>query len=184
VDLPPQQPYAPVLTCGDVVDAVWRRLLDRAGPRRLPPMTDDPDLHLIVDGQRVDAVETADRARRGESVLVFRLHGTPQQVHLVSRSVVPAEHGIARDPRSLGVALRHLAVRQGTSFEVLDAQDARLADGFHDYEAAGDLRWTDGYATLPAAPFARFDGAMELVLTLAGSTTYPDFGDAPGAAAA
>ena len=30
-DLPPQEPYAPVLTGGPVVDAVWRRLLDRAG---------------------------------------------------------------------------------------------------------------------------------------------------------
>jgi hypothetical protein len=176
-DLPPQQPYAPVLTCGDKVDAVWRRLLDRAGPRRLPPMTDDPDLHLIVDGKRVDAVATADAAQRGESALVFRLHGAPQYVHLASRSAVPAELGIARDPRPLGVALRHLAVRQGTRFEVLHADDARLADGFHAYEVSGDLRWTDGHATLPTAPFARFDGVMELVLTLAGATTYPDPGD-------
>ena len=52
--LPPQDPYAPVLTGGPVVDAAWRRLLDRAGPRALPPMTDDPDLHLVVDGARVE----------------------------------------------------------------------------------------------------------------------------------
>ena len=32
-DLPPQEPCAPVLTGGPIVDAVWRRLLDRAGPR-------------------------------------------------------------------------------------------------------------------------------------------------------
>ena len=31
--LPPQDPYAPVLTGGPMVDAMWRRLLDRAGPR-------------------------------------------------------------------------------------------------------------------------------------------------------
>ena len=31
--LPPQHPCAPVLTGGPVVDAVWRRLLDRSGPR-------------------------------------------------------------------------------------------------------------------------------------------------------
>jgi hypothetical protein len=52
--LPPQDPCAPVLTGGPVVDAAWRRLLDRAGPRDLPPLTDDPDLHLIVDGVRVE----------------------------------------------------------------------------------------------------------------------------------
>jgi hypothetical protein len=56
--LAPQKPYAPVVTGGPVVDAVWQRLLDRAGPRSLPPMTDDPDLHLMVDNQRLDAAES------------------------------------------------------------------------------------------------------------------------------
>ena len=32
-DLPAQPPCAPVLTGGPMVDAVWRRLLERAGPR-------------------------------------------------------------------------------------------------------------------------------------------------------
>src|SRR6185437_8984027 len=31
--LPPQEPCAPVLTGGPVVDAIWRRLLERAGPQ-------------------------------------------------------------------------------------------------------------------------------------------------------
>ena len=31
---PPKAPCAPVVTGGALVDAVWRRLLDRAGPRR------------------------------------------------------------------------------------------------------------------------------------------------------
>jgi hypothetical protein len=48
--LPPQEPYAPVLTGAPVVDDIWHRLLDHAGQRALPPMTDDPDLHLRVDG--------------------------------------------------------------------------------------------------------------------------------------
>ena len=54
---PPKAPCAPVLTGGAVVDAVWQRLLDRAGPRPGLPLTDDPDLHLLVDGKRVEAVE-------------------------------------------------------------------------------------------------------------------------------
>ena len=54
-DLPPQEPYAPVLTGGPVVDAVWERLLDRAGRDDLPALTEEADLHLIVDGVRVDA---------------------------------------------------------------------------------------------------------------------------------
>jgi Hint domain len=51
---PPKQPCAPVLTGGAIVDQVWRRLLDRSGPRPRLPLTDDPDPHLLVDGRRVD----------------------------------------------------------------------------------------------------------------------------------
>ena len=40
---------APVLTGGPIVDAVWRQLLDRAGARPGLPLTDDPDVHLVVD---------------------------------------------------------------------------------------------------------------------------------------
>jgi hypothetical protein len=168
--LPPQAPYAPVLTGGPIVDGAWMRLLERAGPRSLPPLTDDPDLHLIVDGKRVDAMD-----RRGK-VLVFHLSDQPQSVHVASREVVPSEFGIARDPRSLGVALRRIAVRQGTNFELIEADDSRLAGGFHDYEPTDDLRWTDGYAALPIEAFTRFKGSAEVVLHLAGVTRYPEDG--------
>ena len=167
-DGPVQDPCAAVLTGGPVVDAVWRRLLDRAGPRSLPPMTDDPDLHLIVDGERVDPVDVQGPVR------VFRLLHRPETVRIVSREVVPAELGIARDPRSLGVAVRRLAVRQGTKFEVALAQDARLTDGFHAYETKDDQRWTDGCATIPIEMFTRFKGVVEVVITVAGTTQYPD----------
>jgi Hint domain len=177
--LPPQEPCAAVLTGGPVVDAVWRRLLDRAGPRHLPPMTDDPDLHLVVDGQRVDVAE-----QQG-LVGIFRLPGCPKRVAVASRRAVPAELGLARDPRSLGVALRHIAVRRGAKFEVVKASDPRLAEGFHDYEATTNLRWTNGYAALPAELFARFQGAgVEIALTLAGTTRYLDDGNRAGRVAA
>jgi hypothetical protein len=170
--LPPQDPYAPVLTGGSVVDAAWRRLLRRAGPRDLPPMTDDPDLHLIVDGKRVDIAE-----RRGQ-VRVFRLAYRPEKVAIASREVVPAEFWLARDPRSLGVALRRIVVRQSAGIATVLADDDRLADGFHGYEAKDDLRWTNGYANLPAQLLAGLAcGGMEIVLTLAGATQYPDCGE-------
>ena len=166
--LPPQAPYAPVLTGGPIVDAVWRQLLDRAGPRALPPLTDEPDLHLIVDGMRVDAEE-----RQG-AVYIFRLPPSPKSVVIASREIVPAEFGIARDPRSLGVALRRVAVRQGAKFTLFDAADERLTVGFHQYEADGHLRWTDGYAELPAETLAGFDHGAEVMLHLGGATQYPD----------
>ena len=170
-DLPPQEPYAPVLTGGPVVDAVWARLLGRAGPRDLPPLTDDPDLHLIVDGERMDAQE------QHGSEYVFRLPSPPKSVVIASRSGVPCELGFARDPRPLGVALRRLTIRQGRKFWHLDADDERLTAGFHDYEPADDLRWTDGYAELPPEMFARFDRGAQVMLHLGGTTRYPDYGD-------
>ena len=48
-DRPAPPPCAPVLTGGAVVDAVWRRILDRAGGRPGLPLTDDPDLHIVAD---------------------------------------------------------------------------------------------------------------------------------------
>jgi hypothetical protein len=174
-DLPPQEPYAPVLTGGPVVDAVWQRLLDRAGPRDLPPLTDDPDLHLIVDGVRIDAQE------QRESVYVFRLPSHPGSVLIASRSGIPSELGFARDPRPLGVALRRLAIRQGGKFMLLNADDERLTSGFHDYEPAEGLRWTDGYAELPVEMFARFDRGAELMLHLGGTMHYPDYHDSVAA---
>jgi hypothetical protein len=171
-DQPPKPPCAPVLTGGSVVDTVWRRILDRAGPRPGLPLTDDPDLHLVVDGLRLDAAE-----RRGP-VHVFRLKSQPNTVHVASREAVPAELGLARDPRSLGVALRSIALRQKTKFVVLKANDSRLADGFHPHEPASDLRWTNGHAALPAKAFASFSGPIEVVVHLAATTQYPNQGAA------
>ena len=165
--LPPQVPCAPVLTGGAVVDAVWRRLLERAGPRPGLPLTDDPDLHVLMDGRRLDAM-----ARVGEAY-VFHLPTVPSVLRIVSRAAAPAELGLARDPRVLGVALRRLVVRKGTRFRVAEANDDRLTDGFHAFEAGNGLRWTDGDAAIQAELFAGFTGPLELVLQIGGVARYP-----------
>jgi hypothetical protein len=176
--LPPQDPYAPVLTGGPVVDTAWRRLLDRAGPRDLPPLTEDPDLHLIIDGIRLDPQQ------RDGSHYRFHLPSRPASLLIASREVVPAEFGIARDPRSLGVALRQVVVRQGAKSLVLHADDPRLAAGFHPYEADCNLRWTDGRAELAAEVFAQFGTGAEVMVHLGGATQYPDDRASPAQAAA
>jgi hypothetical protein len=166
-DLPPRPPCAPVLTGGPVVDAVWQRLLERTGSRPGFALTDNADLHLLVDGQRVDAAE------RHGTACIFHVPARPVSVRIVSRAAAPAELGVARDPRVLGVALRRIALRQGTRFQLIAAADVALCEGFHPFEPADDLRWTDGDATLPAALFDGFDGPIEVVLHVAGTTRYP-----------
>jgi hypothetical protein len=158
-------PCAPVLTGGPVVDAVWQRLLARSGPRPGLPLTDDPDVHLMVDGVRVDAARAGDRC-------VFRLRAGGRGVRLVSRAAAPAELGLARDPRVLGVAVRRIELWQGPKVRVVDADDERLAEGFHPYEADGGIRWTDGDAVLPVDGLA---GDAEVVVLLGGTTRYADW---------
>jgi hypothetical protein len=165
-DRPPAEPCAPVLTGGAVVDAIWQRLLDRAPPRRGVPLTDDPDLHLVVDGRRLDATE-----RTGD-VWVFRVAAWVSALHIVSRAAAPDELGLARDPRVLGVAIHRIVVRKGTRFQVVKAGDERLADGFHAFEADSGVRWTNGDAVVPASLLVGFSGSFEVVLHVGATTRY------------
>ena len=61
------------------------------------PLTDDTDLHLLVDGRRLDAMQ-----QRADPY-VYNLPGVP--VRIVSRAEAPHELGLACDPRCLGAAL-------------------------------------------------------------------------------
>ena len=143
----PQEPCAPLLTSGAVVDAIWRRLLDRAGPRRGLALTDDADLRLLVDGQRMDAFE-----RHGDKY-AFRLRSRPRSVRIRSRSAIPQELGLARDPRLLGVAVRRIVLAQPRGQRLIDADAASLSDGFHAFERDNGLRWTNGDAGVPRELF-------------------------------
>jgi hypothetical protein len=129
-------------------------------------LTDDPDLHLLVAGRRLDAAQQAD------SAYVFNLPPAARSVRIASRAAVPAELGLARDPRVLGVAVKQIVVRAGGKFRVIDITDERLAEGFHGYEPADGCRWTDGDAALPVTLFDGFVGPTELVLRVNGTTRY------------
>jgi hypothetical protein len=167
-----QQPCAPVLTGGAIVDRVWRRLLDRAGRFKLNT-TDDPDLHLRMDGKRIDAAMAA-----GAHFLFHRPEGTQfHDVRIKSRAAAPDVLGSRRDPRRLGVALQSVTVFAGPQHLTIRASDDRLVDGFHCYEPEIDIRWTDGNAVLPDALFNRFDQPVDLLLQLAGSAHYLESDD-------
>jgi Hint domain len=165
-ELPPQRPCAPVLTGGPVVDAAWRRLLERAGARPTIPVTDDPDLHLLADGRRIDA-----SGRQGDRWL-FRLTRFAETVRIVSRTGVPAELGHARDPRELGVAIRRIICSRGATLRVVEADDRMLSAGFHRFEADNGFRWTSGDAPLPAALFQAMQPPFSLELHVGSTTVY------------
>jgi hypothetical protein len=61
----------------------------------------------------------------------------------------------------------------------IEAADRRLTEGFHGYDPADNLRWTNGDATLPADMFAGFAKVTTLELHLGCATTYPLFRDGP-----
>jgi hypothetical protein len=172
-DQEPKPPCAPVLTGGEVVDAIWRRLLARAGPRPGVPLTADPDLHLLVDGRRLDA------AARTSTLAVFYLHSRPRSVRLVTRAASPQELGLARDPRCLGVAVRRVEVRQGTTYRMIVAGDARLSAGFHPFEQGTLLHWTDGDAGMPGALFEGLTGPLEVMVHLRATAHYIGDGASP-----
>ena len=103
-------------------------------------------------------------------------------VRIVSRAAIPCELGLSRDFRQLGAALSGIVVRQGTRFYEVDLDGPDFVDGFHAYEPAEKIRWTNGAATMPAALLTQFGSGLELILHVVGSTSYLDEGvrrDAP-----
>jgi hypothetical protein len=169
-NLPPQEPCAPLVTDGPVVDTIWRRLLDRSGPRPGFPLTPDPDLRLIVDGDPLVPISS------GADWYKFHLPTPASDVRIVSRAAVPQELGLARDPRLLGVAIRRIVAVQASRRQGIGADDARLNEGFHTFEAGNNLRWTNGNAVIPPSLFDGYIGIVELILHLGATTGYIDEG--------
>ena len=160
---PPRPACPPVFTGGEQVDEIWRRLLNRSGSPQDLPTTDAPDLHLLVDGHRVDG-----RLMRA-GVYSFKLRQPSTGVRIVSRANAPDELGFARDPRRLGVAIRQILIWRGADLVKVPVHDERLSEGFHAFEVEHAFRWTNGDALLPAEFFAGVEGACELQLHVTSS---------------
>lgn len=158
-------PYAPIIVDGPILHAAWHRLAQRAKATGTI-ITNDPDLHLLVDGTRVDATP------HGRGVWQFRIAATPRCLQIVSHAGIPAALGLGPDQRRLGVAVRRIIVSQGAGARLAGAKDTRLIEGFHDFEPAEGWRWTDGAATVPSSLFADLDGAFTLELQLGGTAHY------------
>ncbi|MBB3175191.1 glycosyltransferase involved in cell wall biosynthesis [Endobacter medicaginis] len=99
-------------------------------------LSDDPDLHILADGVRIDP-------REDDDLLVFDLPERAAEIALVSRRGYAFG---ADDLRPLGVAVDRLRLDGRDAIA-----DATLGAGWHAFEAAGSRsRWMSGRATLPA----------------------------------
>nr|WP_294522802.1 Hint domain-containing protein [uncultured Rhodopila sp.] len=142
---------APLAVVPDEVAPVWEALAERSaslGLEVLPPeMAEDPDLHILADGQRIQPI--SDRNSR----FVFMVPAGTQSVTLASRYCIPADKMIAsqRDTRRLGVRVNWMAVRSDDTETILSADHPALQAGWNAVEGQGKSisRWTDGAATIP-----------------------------------
>lgn len=133
--------YATVCSEGANVDAAWRRIVARTG--RAQQLSDDADLHLLVDGERLDP------ARIEDGTYHFAPRPRARSILIGSRAVVPAIVGSVRDHRHLGVALEAITIITAQGATRLDYASRLLDKGFHEAEHGGRLRWTNGAAELP-----------------------------------
>ena len=155
----------PVVPHGPRVDAVWERLARRA-PHRDLVLSNEPDLHILVAGRRVDP-SVVD----GETFL-FDLDDPCGSVVLASRSAIPAEVGTCRDQRRLGVAVRRCWLGTGETRKELTFLSSAMRDGFHAPEPAQGFRWTNGSAVLPPIRCSR-PGRATLGVELGCRASYP-----------
>jgi len=109
--------------------------------RSAAPLTGDPDLHLLVDGKRLDVMD-----RRNDTVL-FRLPVASRSVRIRSLAAAPQELGPSRDPRVLGVAVRRIVLAQAHTQRVIDTEAVVLADGYHAYLLIVHLGGTTRFRT-------------------------------------
>ena len=143
---------APFADGAEQVEPIWTELAARAQDlgwrlQPAPQTTDDPGLHLLVDGRLIKPIDVA------PGHASFLLPEAGAEVRLVSRSTVPsATRPWIADDRRLGVLLRSLTVRAGGSVKAIPLDHPALAEGWWDVEYHGPSvlrRWTNGYAVVP-----------------------------------
>jgi hypothetical protein len=149
-----------------ILEAIRQQLFDRAEVLG-HPITDDPDLHLIADGEIIRPCTIEN------DLYTFAFDRKPREIWLASRSAVPAELELSSiDRRRLGVCIERI-VLSGEHLR-LDISHAHpsLCDGFHEDE--GPRRWTDGMALLPRVMLDPFADVFSIeVKRPAGRLRYP-----------
>ena len=134
----------PVVKEGPVIERAKATLLARAKALGYA-LNDDPDLHLIADGRRIDPT------RLSEKRLAFILPAAFSSIELRCRCFAPAQINPASDDvRSLGICVSRL---QLDGVEVALEDEAVFASGWHPLECnpqRQSWRWSTECARLPA----------------------------------
>jgi hypothetical protein len=157
-DPAPAEYCRPAIGAGPIVDAVRLRLTAHAKALGWTK-TNDMDIHLVCDGQRIDPLMEGDRAR-------FLLPAGARDVELRSGWFQPIWDG-GPDARRLGLAVRAVRIFDGLSVDRrIEPRDERLCDGFHEAEgvAGSAWRWTNGRARLPAELWSDCVGEFFIVV--------------------
>jgi hypothetical protein len=103
---------------------------------------EDPDVHLVVDGEILRPQHVVGRLYR------FDVPAGAGTIQLASRSAIPAEVSPrSRDRRRLGIAVQNLVLSAPDIAITVSHSHAALSEGFWKPEVAH--RWTDGYARVP-----------------------------------
>ena len=163
---------APLATTPEAVAPIWRKLADRAMALgfELPTVeaVEDPDLHLIVDGSRIEPV--SDREAR----FVFAVPAGAKSVVLASRASILADQMIplVRDTRRIGVRVLSAVIQSDGNQTILPADHPSLQQGWHDVDTHGSVpwRWTNGSG---AIPWGNINAAAMLTVHCYPSGWYP-----------
>jgi hypothetical protein len=104
-------------------------------------LTDDPDVHVMFDGKRIDPVRLS-----GERV-AFMLPEGGSNIELRSRTFTPAHiDPDSTDTRSLGLDVFRVQI----DHEVALNDETRLSEGWHGLEQGFKHRWTRDRMPLPS----------------------------------
>ena len=163
---------APLATAPEDVAPIWSKLADRAIALgfELPKAeaVEDPDLHLVVDGRRIEAV--SDREAR----FVFAVPAGAKSVVLASRASIPADQmtPLVRDTRRIGVRILSAVIEADGNQTILPADHPGFQQGWHDVDTHGSVpwRWTNGAGTIP---WENINGVATLTVHCYPSGWYP-----------
>ena len=151
----------PYYAAGPLVEAVRTRLRKR-GEANGWSLRHDLDLHLDIDGRRMDPVVR-------DTTVRFHVPAGATEVWLISPTARPSDTMGTSDDRDLGIFIAALRIEDGLSApRDVAIDDPALCIGFHGVED-DCRRWTAGRARLPAALWEGRENGFYLRIELAGS---------------